>query len=131
MGWKINFVTDDPDNPKSVDLDDLPPSVFDDLAKDDPTGNWWSIYSFPGESFERMYKVICAAASHAGIDPPDSAQTMRDSERLVEMLERTVDIADQPAQDGFPQVPGATESGSSSGVPGDSDGLEKSADDSQ
>lgn len=130
MGWKIKFVADDPGNEKVVDLDDLSPEVFDELAKDDPDGNWWSVYAFPGAHFDRMYKVICAAAAHAGIEPPERATTMRDSERLVEMLERTPEIADQPVVDGFPQVPGEAESGSSSTSPGlPTDGLPTSPDD--
>lgn len=122
MGWKITFVADDPDNEKAVDLDDLSPDVFDAIAAEEGMANWWSVYTFPGESFDRMYRVICACADSAGIPHPERAQTMRGADALVSMLTRTTDIEETPMADGFPPVPDATEVSSSSGAPGDSTG---------
>ncbi len=125
MGWQINFDAD-----KSVDLDDLAPEVFEALA-DDNDATWFSVYLSPGATPERLYSIVCAAADHAGIDKPDKPTTMRDARALLEMIEPTEDIADRPFVDGFPQMPDAPEVGSTSGVPGDTDGLPTSSDDKE
>ena len=140
MGWKVLFgeihtkETDDDIvrwSDQEVDFDDLPPSAFDDLAADDPTGNWWSVYSFPGENSQRLYKVIRFCAEHAGVTPPAPPTTMRDEAPLIRMLERTPEIADQPHRDGFPQEPDGTETGLSSISSGDTTGDQVKSDESQ
>lgn len=131
MGWKIKFVADDPGNEKVVDLDDLSPDVFAAIAKEvDTPLTYWGVYRFPQQHPQILYRIVCAAAAHIGIDPPTEPQTMREEKLLDAMLEETPDIADQPVVDGFPPVPGEMESGSSSISPGlPTDGLPTSPDD--
>lgn len=137
MGWQITFngtkkdlaVEDfaDPftsrwEDGTVVDLDDLSPDVFDAIAQKETDASWWGIYRFPGASGSRLYAVMCAAAKHAGIDPPAKPSDMRESRALLEMIEQTKDIEDLPVQDGFPQKPSETETASLSGLSDDSDG---------
>lgn len=128
MGWTVSF--DTYDGEKVVNLDDLSPEVFEAIAKDEPGENFWGVYKSPGENPDRLYRVICAAASHAGIDPPGRPESMKAIQDQAAMFDTVLDIEEQPMQNGFPQEPGTPESGSSSGVPGDSDGTETSANDS-
>jgi hypothetical protein len=125
MAWKVNL-TDD----ISVDFDDLAPEFFADIADQDTTANWYGVYLAPGGDSRRLYRVIAAAAAHAGVEPPPEPKTMRDATRLLDMLERTDDIADQPMMDGFPQMPDGPETGSVSTSPGGTDGPTTSSDDS-
>jgi len=114
MGWKVNFVADDDGNEKSVNLDDLSPETFAAIAKEVDAGlTYWGIYGFPRETPEILYRVICAAAEHLGVDAPERPTDMRGQKILDAMLEPVEDIEDQPMQDGFPKVPSETESGSS------------------
>lgn len=140
MGFKILFgeIADDKDaqgvvvgrsSATEVDLDDLSPDVFEEIAAAEPFANFWSVYNFPAQSPERMYRVICAAAAHAGIDVPDRATTMRAANAQNEMFERVEDIKDQPMEGGFPPSPDATEASSSSGAPDDTDGPPTSSGD--
>ncbi len=126
MGWQINFGAD-----KSVDLDDLAPEVFQQIADDEDGASWFDVYVSPGARVDRLFLLICAAADHGGVEKPEKPPTIRDEIKLIEMLERTEEIADKPFVDGFPQMPDALETGSSSGVPGDSTGLPTSSDDKE
>lgn len=132
MSWQITFApVEEGGEEKTVSLDDLAPDLFDQIAREETSGiTWYGVYSFPGDSFERMYRVICAAADHAGVPRPDRAVTMRDAELLVGMVKRTPDIEDAPVVDGFPPQPDATEVGSTSGAPGDLAGPPTLSDDS-
>lgn len=134
MGWQVTFdgtrrvVPDeereqDPfasewEGGKVVDLDDLPPEAFDAIAADDGS-TWWTVYLSPGAVGSRLYKVICAAAEHAGVEKPEKPSNMRESRLLIDMIERTQAIEDRPFVDGFPPVPPETETGSSSGPSND------------
>lgn len=130
MTWEIHFEVEGSDEGKTISLDDLNPVTFDLIANNESVGsNWWSVYTYPGESFERLYAVVCACADHAGVPHPERAQTMRDAETLVDMLKRAPNIEDQPMVDGFPPVPDETEVGSSSGSPGTTDGPQTSSED--
>jgi hypothetical protein len=117
MGLEINFGGE-----KIVNFDDLAPSAFDEIATDDPTASWWGVYNSPGGSARRFYKVVCACAAHLELEPPDEPVTMRDASKLLDMLEPTPDIADEPVVDGFPPLPSEPENGSTFGPPNDSDG---------
>jgi hypothetical protein len=125
MAWKIKFGGD-----KEVNLDDLSPGLFDELAADSPGDTWWTVYTFPAGNTERLWRVVDAAARHAGLDPVERPTTMKGALALVDMLERVDDIEDQPMQDGFPTTPEAPESGSTSGSPENTDGLPMSSGDS-
>jgi hypothetical protein len=132
MAWQIMFEKEDGEK-VVVDLDDLSPDVFEQIAREEKDAglSYWGVYSFPKSTPSILYAVLCAAAEHAGVSPPDRAASMRAINEQNDLFSEVPDIADQPSQDGFPQVPGETESGSSSGAPGDSDGTENSANDSQ
>lgn len=127
---------DDDGNPKTVrysdtevDFDDLPPDAFGAMAKDVDVGlTYWGVYTFPKESPELVYRVVCAAARVAGVEEPERPTTMRQQRVLDGMLERIDDVGDQPMQNGFPRVPGNPEIGSTSGLPGDSDGSQAPSD---
>ena len=97
-----------------VDLDDLAPEV----------------YQFPAQNPERMHRVLCAAAAHAGIAPPDRAASMRAANEQNDRFERVEDIAEEPMENGFPPKPDAMDAGSSSGAPDDSAGPPTSSGDS-
>lgn len=125
MGWKCNLGGD-----KSVDFDDLAPETFDQLGSEEEV-SWWTVYNVPAANTARLFRVISACAALAGVDPPERPKTVRESKRLLEMLEMTVDIDEMPMFDGFPQVPIATEKSSTSGALGDSDGLEPSPEPNQ
>lgn len=127
MAWEITF--DNEGEKVVVNLDDLSPSVFEEIAKPE-LATFWAVYSYPAQTPDRLHAVISAAARHAGIEPPPKAETMRAANELNDMIGEATPIEDQPIVDGLPQVPGATESGSTSGAPGDSTGTESSADDS-
>ncbi len=124
MGWRLTFAVEDEE--VVVDLDELSPDVFDELAREEAIGNWMSVHDFPGETFDRMYRVICAAAQHAGVEPPERAQTYKDAEILQAMFSRGSDIADEPMTDGFPPEPATSSEASSSGSPEDSTGPQTS-----
>ena len=113
-----------------VDLDDLAPDVYEEIAAAEPFANFWSVYQFPAQNPERMHRVLCAAAAHAQIDPPERAASMRVANEQNDRFERVEDIADQPMEGGFPPKPDATEPGLSSGAPDDSDGPPTSSGDS-
>ena len=117
MAWKVNLSDD-----VSVDFDDLPPEFFGQIAEADRTANWYGVYLAPGGDDQRLYRVIAACAAHAGVNPPAEPKTMRDATRLLDMLERTDDVADQPMMDGFPPMPDGPETGSVSTSPGGTDG---------
>jgi hypothetical protein len=125
MAWKVNLSDD-----ISVDFDDLAPEFFADIADQDTTANWYGVYLAPGGDSRRLYRVIAACAAHAGVEPPPEPKTMRDATRLLDMLERTDDIEDQPFMDGFPPVPDKAESGSASTLPGATDGTTAPSNDS-
>lgn len=127
MGWVLHF----PDE-VDVDFDDLSPDAFASIAKEVDAGlTYWGIYMFPKESPDILYRVVEAAARHAGVEPPERPSNMREQKALDAMLEKTDDIGEQPMMDGFPPVPGETELGSSSTSPGlPTDGPEVSPENS-
>jgi hypothetical protein len=88
------------------------------------------VYQAPAQNFGRLQSLLVACAQHAGITPPEPPKTMREfNDRFENWLEADKQpIEDQPMMDGFPQTPVEPEAGSSSGLPGDSDGLLTSSD---
>jgi hypothetical protein len=141
MGWKFTFggtrriLTDkerlaelekDPyasiwEGGKVVDLDDLSPDAFDEIAAEDPlSGGWWTVYRFPGGSGSRLYKVACKAAEFGGAEVPSKPTNMRESLALLELCEQTEEL--EPIEGGFPTVRSETETTSSSGLSEDSSG---------
>lgn len=114
-----------------VDFDDLSPETFDALANADGVMSWWGIYKFPREKASMVYAVVCAAAQHADVEPPPKPTNMREHSEIADMLERTPELEDQPMVGDFPRKPDATEIGSSSGAPGDSDGSPRNADENE
>lgn len=120
MAWRIHFAADDGEE-KSFDVDDLPIEFFKELAREEGV-RFWDIGDDPGENPDRFYKIVQAAAEQLGIDPPDRPETMRAIRVMAEMFSRVPDVEEQPMMDGFPQVPGETEVGSTSTSPGDTDG---------
>lgn len=140
MGWKVTFggtlrpadelaklvETDEWasrwDGGTVVDLDDLPPATYDEIALVDGTGNWWDVYMWPGATSTRLNLVLAAAAEVAGVPAPEVPANMRGVRALLLLLERTEDIAEQPMENGFPPKPDETERGSSSISSGDTDG---------
>lgn len=147
MGWKVMFGevrtktdgVEDDGTPRTirysdteVDFDDLPPDVFGAIAKEVDVGlTYWGVYTFPKESPEIVYRIVCAAAKVADEVVPDKPTTMRQQKVLDGMLERTVDIGERPMENGFPSVPGGTESGSSSGPSGASTGSQAKSDENE
>ena len=125
MSWKVNLT-----DTVSVSFDDLPPEFFGQIAEADRTANWYGVYLAPGGDDQRLYRVIAACAAHAGVEAPPEPKTMRDATKLLDMLERTDDIEDQPMMDGFPQMPDEPETGSVSTSPGGTDGPPTSPADS-
>jgi hypothetical protein len=125
MGWKFTL-----DGGKEVDLDRLPPAVFDELAREEPDSSWWMVYQTPGASTGRLWRLYVEACKVAEVDPGIEPSTLSDTISLLDRLERTEDADEKPMADGFPPTPDAPENGSSSGAPGDSDGLPMSPDDS-
>lgn len=122
MKWVIKFPTGE-----TIDLDELEPEFFDKIATEhEEVGNWWACYASPGGSSARLYWVVDACARRLGVDPPARPTTMPEAQLLLEMLDVKVPIEDQAIVDGFPQLPGVPENGSTSGVPGDSDGRKLS-----
>jgi hypothetical protein len=117
MGWVVKL-----DDDHHVNLDDIPPSVYDEIASDDPDATWWGVYTWPGGNSKRLHAVISAAAAVAGVDAPAVPATMSEAKDLLNLLDQVEDIEEKPMIDGFPQMPDAPETGSGSGVPGDSDG---------
>src|SRR5690242_11905196 len=110
MGWKVNF----PDGP-TVDIDDLTPEAFEEIAADEET-SWWDVYQVPAKTSLRFQRIISACALHAGIDPPEPPTTMREfNMRIDKWLEATQPIDEKPMIDGFPPTPGEPDSGSLSG----------------
>jgi hypothetical protein len=131
LGWKVNFAPGDDGGEKSVNLDDLSPDTFAEIAKEVDAGlTYWGVYAFPRETPEILYRVICAAAKHAQIDAPAKATNMREQRLLDGMLEQVDDIADQPHGDGLPLVPDGTESGSSTTSSDDTSGDLQTSDES-
>lgn len=121
MGWIVKLGGD-----KTVDFDDLPPATFDALAREEEDVSWYAVYTIPGASSARLYRVIEACAEHAGVDPPDPPDTMRDARALLDMLEMGTNVDELPVIEGFPPTPAVPGNGSTSGALGDSPGLEPS-----
>lgn len=115
MAYQITFEKEDGEQ-VVVNLDDLSPDVFARIAREEKDAGltYWGVYAFPKESPDICYKVICAAAEHAGVDPPERADTMRAMFEQNAMFSDAPDILKQPAQGGLPPVPSETEVGSSS-----------------
>lgn len=106
---------------KVVDLDDLSPDVFDQIAREE-FDSWWNIYRYPGGSGSRLYAIAKAAAEHAGVEVPSKPANMRESVALLELLERTEEP--HPIKGGFPTTPSEeTETASSDGSSDDSSGV--------
>lgn len=141
MSWKVLFGeihtkedVDDEGNPKTVrysdtevSLDDLSPEIFETIASEVVTNLTDSgIYLFPRDSTMIAWRVVCAAASHAGLEAPPKPTSMRDAPAIKRMLEQTEDIGDQPMMGGLPSEPSEIGLGSSSTSLGDTDGPEAS-----
>ena len=113
MSWKVSY------DGWEVDFDDLPPVVFSQLARAEDNGTtWWTVYTFPGGTPERLYAVIARCAQHAGHDPPPEPATMRDARKLLHLIERTADLEDAPYEAGNPPMPDAQATESSTGRSG-------------
>lgn len=123
MAWK--FVLD---GGKEINLDRLPPSVFDEIAAAEPDASWFTVYRFPGASTARLWRLYIEACKVANVETGDEPATLADTLALLDRLEQTPDIEDQPMENGFPLEPVTLENGSSFGVPGDSDGPQQSHD---
>ena len=126
MTWKFVF-----DDDREVRLDQLPPALFDEIAKDDPDATWWTVFRFPGASTDRLWRLYLEAAKVIDVEPGDRPVTLADTLALLDRLEQIPDIEDEPMTDGFPPTPDAPVTGLSSGAPGDSDGLPTSPDGNQ
>lgn len=137
MGWKVTFggtrrtlSADELEDPfasgweggTAVNLDELSPSVYDEIAAQEEGANWWQVYRSPCGSGGRMARVAAAAARHAGLEVPDAPKNMRESKALLAMFEPTEDIEDKPVLEGFPPKPPETANGSSSGLSDGSSG---------
>lgn len=122
MAWQIVFTLDNGET-KTADIDDLPNEFFKEVARDEGA-RFWDVGDDPGENPDRMYRIIVACAALIGEEPPDEPKTRRDALRLAEMFKLVPNVDEQPMMDGFPQVPGETEVGSTSTSPGDMDGLQ-------
>lgn len=123
MAWK--FLLDDG---QEVDLDRLPPALFDEIAKGDADASWFTVYRFPGASTSRLWRLYVEACKIAGVQPGTEPATLADTLKLLDRLQATPDIEDLPMENGFPPEQGTPETGLSSGVPEDSDGLPTSLD---
>lgn len=115
MALQITFEKDDGEK-VVVSLDDLSPDTLDRIAHEEKEAGltFWGVYLNPRETPGILYKVICAAAAHAGIDPPAEADTMAAMFEQSAMFSEGVDIGKQPMTDGLPNPQGGTEVGSSS-----------------
>lgn len=114
MAYQVTFEKEDGEQ-VVVNLDDLSPEVYDQIAKDSGSGlTYWGVYLNPRETPEILYRVLCAAAASVGIEPPDRAETMRDSLKLSALFSAAPDIEDEPMEGGFPKEPIETEIGSTS-----------------
>lgn len=123
-GWEITFEKEDGAQVK-VRLGQLPPSVFAKIAKESDAGlTYKGVELFPKEDPSILYKVICAAAEFAGVDPPAEPESMDEDDVLRAMFGEIPDVSELPAVDGFLAEVPETASGSSSGPPSDSTGLE-------
>ncbi len=113
-----------------VSLDDLSPDVFAAIAKAvdlDLTDS--GIYFFPRESTEVAYRVVCAAAEFAGVEPPPRPTRMADAAPIKAMLEQTEDIGDLVMMEGgVPPAQSEVGSPSSSTSPAPITGPELSPD---
>jgi hypothetical protein len=125
MAWKFTF-----EDGREVKLDELAPTVFDLLAKNDPEATWWTVYMFPGASTDRLWRLYCEAAKIVDADPGPEPVNLAETLQLLDRLERIPDVEEEPMSDGFPPTPDVPVTGSSSGAPGDSDGPQTSQDDS-
>ncbi len=132
MAWRVNLGGD-----KEFELGKLPATKLQEIA--DAEGVfWWDILNqHPARSLQRFIAVVDACALSAGISPSPS-QRIVTGDDFVEAAEgdtawvtEIADIEDQPMGDGFPTTPESPESGSSSGLSGDSTGLPMSSDDSE
>ncbi len=125
MAWKIVF----PDERGVVEFDDLTPETFEGIADAEET-SWYDVYSVPAKSSARFQRIVAACAVSLGIDVPEPPTNMREfNRRINDWLEQTESVEDKPMMDGFPQMPGDPESGSTSGSSGDSVGPSTSSDD--
>ncbi len=132
MAWRVNLGGD-----KEYELVDLPVTKLQEIA--DAEGVfWWDVVNqHPARSLQRFIAVVDACALSAGVSPSPSMQivTGRDFIEATEgdtaWVTEVEDIEDRPMGDGFPTQPDAPESGSSSGLSGDSTGLPMSSDDSE
>ncbi len=89
----------------------------------------FGIYQNPNASYGIRYDIIVAAAEMAGIDPPSNSRRAGDANKLVDWIEATQPIADEPMEKGLPKE-GGRRSRSSSTSPGNTTGPETSPDDS-
>jgi len=117
MGWK--FVLD---NNVEVDLDQLPPALFDEIAANDKEASWYTVYRFPGATTDRLWRLYVEACKIVNQTPVKEPTTLHETLQLLDTLEQTTDIEDQPMENGYPPTQGAPENGSLSGAPVDSDG---------
>lgn len=113
---QITFATDS--GGKVVRVGDLPLEVLEAIAVADPDPEvkyYWQISSAPFRDSRRTYAVLDALADHLGIAHVERNLSETALDRMTKILPA---VEDQPAQDGYPQVPGETEGGSSSISPG-------------
>lgn len=125
MAWKVTFPTGE-----TVNFDDLPPSVFAEVAKDDATATWYGVYLMPQNDVERMQRILVKCAEHAGIAAPDEPATTGEAAARMEWFTQTENVGDKAYMNGFPQTPNEPETGSTSGSLGDSTGPQTSSTDS-
>lgn len=123
MGWTFRIGDD-----TVVDLDRLPPDLFDTIAQDEPDASWYTVYRFPGASTGRLWRLYVAACKVVDREPGPEPVTLADTLRLLDRLEQTPDIEDLPMENGYPLDNPEVATGSSSGAPEDSDGLPTSPD---
>jgi hypothetical protein len=114
MALQVTFSTDSGE--KVVRVDDLLLDVLEAIAKDDPEAERWGDISLdPFRNVNRAYAVLDALADLVGVDHVERSLSAR---ALEDMLEIVPNVDEEPMQDGYPQVPGRTEDGSSSTSPG-------------
>lgn len=126
MSWKFLL-----DNNVEIHLDQLPPDLFDKIAATETDASWYTVYRFPGASTARLWKLYVEACNLAKQDPGDEPVTLAETIELLERLESTEDVEDEPMENGYPPTQGTPETGSSFGVPDDSDGLLTSLDNNE
>jgi hypothetical protein len=113
-----------------VEVDVLSVETLDEIASQEtPRSTWWTVSNFPLLVGLRMWRVACALAAHAGVNAPNKPANGPEAEQLLEQFEETVAIEERPMVDGNPPTPDIPETGSGSGVLGDSNGPQTSPDD--